>query len=97
MNAHTKIQLLPDTEKLGRFCAAMFKHANPLGIVSLRAFPDAAKDAPPLFIDPISVGDPQFLAVVTERARQAANWDRPAVPSGSDVPDHQKREEGQCP
>jgi hypothetical protein len=79
MNAHTKIQLLPDTEKLGRFCAAIFKRANPLGIVSLRAFPDAAKDAPPLFIDPISVGDPQFLAVVTERARQAANWDRPVV------------------
>src|SRR5262249_7059055 len=47
--------------------------------VSLRAFLDAKKDAPPLFIEPISVGDPQFLAVVVERAKQAANWREPAV------------------
>jgi hypothetical protein len=59
--------------------AAVFKRADPQGVVSLRAFPDAAKNALPLFIEPISVSDPQFLPVVVERARQAANWHKPAV------------------
>jgi len=72
-------QLLPDEQDLARFAAAVFKHADPKGFVSLRAFLDAKKDAPPLFIDPISIGDPQFLAVVVERAKQAANWREPAV------------------
>lgn len=72
-------QLLPNEQDLARFAAAVFKHADPKGIVSLRAFFDAKKDAPPLFIEPISVGDPQFLAVVVERGKQAANWREPAV------------------
>lgn len=66
--------LLPDDACLARFSAAIFKHANPRGFVSLRAFLDrkAQKGDKALFIDPISLGDPQFLAVVAERARQAA-------------------------
>jgi uncharacterized protein DUF3987/primase-like protein len=80
MNAHTKTELPPDTEMLARFCAALFKHANPQGFVSLRAFPDEGKkDTPPIFVEPINIGNPQFLAVVSERARQAANWPKPAV------------------
>ncbi len=72
-------QLLPDEQDLARFAAAVFKHADPKGFVSLRAFLDAKKDAPPLFVVPISIGDPQFLPVVVERAKQAANWYQPAV------------------
>src|SRR5262245_20432602 len=73
--------LLPDDACLARFSAAIFKHANPRGFVSLRAFLDrkAQKGDKALFIDPISLGDPQFLAVVAERARQAATWHEPAV------------------
>jgi hypothetical protein len=72
-------QLLPNEQDLARFIAAVFKRADPNGVVSLRAFPDAVKNARPLFIEPISLGDPQFLPVVIERARQAANWAKPAV------------------
>ena len=72
-------QLLPNEQDLARFVAAVFKRADPKGIVSLRAFPDAVKNASPVFIEPISLGDPQFLPVVVERARQAANWHKPAV------------------
>jgi hypothetical protein len=79
MNALTNIPLLPDAEKLQRFCAALFKHANPEGIVSLRAFLENAKDEKALFIEPISIGNPQFLEVVAERAKQAATWEVPAV------------------
>ena len=73
------VQLLPNEQDLARFMAAVFKRADPKGIVSLRAFPDAVKNASPVFIEPISLGDPQFLPVVAERARQAANWRKPAV------------------
>jgi hypothetical protein len=69
----------PALEKLSRFSAAIFKHAKPNGFVSLRAFPDAVKNGKTIFIDPISLGDPQFNAVVAERARQAAEWPIPAV------------------
>ena len=72
-------ELLPGEDKLARFSAAIFKHADPKGFVSLRAFPDATKDGKPLFVEPISIGDRQFLAVVSERARQAAQWPKPAV------------------
>src|SRR6185369_12871169 len=68
------VQLLPNEQDLARFVAAVFKRADPKGIVSLRAFPDAVKNASPVFIEPISLGDSQFLPVVVERARQAANW-----------------------
>jgi hypothetical protein len=80
VNAHTKTELPPDTEQLGRFCAAIFKYANPHGFVSLRAFLDDGKnDTPALFTEPVNIGNPQFLAVVSERVRQAANWPKPAV------------------
>jgi putative DNA primase/helicase len=72
-------ELLPNEQDLARFVAAVFKRADPKGIVSLRAFLDLKKDAPPRFVEPISIGDPQFLPVVIERARQAANWIEPVV------------------
>jgi hypothetical protein len=72
--------LVPSHEGLAGFCSAMFKHANPNGIVSLRAFKDGGNGADKaLFIDPINVGHPDFIGVVFERARQAAEWADPAV------------------
>jgi hypothetical protein len=70
----------PDREMLGQFAAAMFKHARPDGFVSLRAFSDhKSKKDKAIFIEAIRIGDPDFLKVVTERARQAAAWPTPAV------------------
>jgi hypothetical protein len=42
----------PDVVQLERFADAIFKHADPRGFVSLRAF--AHRDnTPPIFIEPI--------------------------------------------
>ena len=72
-------ELLPARDVLAAFSSAIFKYADPQGIGSLRAFPDEKGQAPAIFIEPIAIGDPQFLNVAYERARQAANWHKPAV------------------
>src|SRR5690242_21477703 len=70
----------PDREMLGQFAAAMFKHARPDGFVSLRAFPyQKSKKDKAIFVQAIRIGDPDFLKITTERARQAAAWHVPAV------------------
>ncbi len=53
--------LQPDEKSLKRFAAAVFKHAAPQGIVSLRAFEDSRKVTKdkPVFVEPISIGDPR--------------------------------------
>ena len=73
--------LNPDREMLAQFAGLMFKRARPDGFVSLRAFPEKSKEKKekPIFVDPIRIGDPDFLEIVTERARQAAAWPVPAV------------------
>lgn len=70
--------LHPDIQSLQRFSAVLFKHADQRGFVSLRAFPHRANTSS-IFIEPITLGDAQFLDVVCERARQAATWREPAV------------------
>jgi hypothetical protein len=70
--------LLPDEQALAHFSAVVFKHADPRGFVSVRAFPHR-DNTPAIFIDPITLGHPQFLEVVHERARQAATHREPAV------------------
>jgi hypothetical protein len=75
MNAPAKIELLPDDGQLDRFIRAIFKHADPAGFVALRAFPDGGNGAgKALFTESIHIGNPQLLAVVAERAKQAAQW-----------------------
>jgi hypothetical protein len=75
-----QMSLAPEVQALGRFTAAVFKRAHPSGLVSLRAFPDkGAKSGKAVFIEDISIGDPQFLEVVAIRAEQAATWHEPAV------------------
>ena len=73
--------LQPDENSLKCFVAAIFKHANRHGFISLRAFEDSTKTTKDkaVFVEPINFGHPQFMPVVVERARQAANWCRPAV------------------
>ena len=58
----------------------MFKHASPDGFVSLRLFPDkGSKKEKPIDIEPIRVGDKDFLNITVIRATQAATWHEPAV------------------
>ena len=71
--------LNPDREMLAQFAGLMFKHARRDGFVSLRAFPDKSKKEKAIFVDPIRIGDGDFLDITTERARQAAAWHVPAV------------------
>ena len=72
--------LIPDREMLIQFANLMFKRADQTGFVSLRAFRDNdQRDEKPIFIDAIRLDDPDFAAIVVERARQAANWDGAAV------------------
>ena len=72
--------LNPDREMLAQFAGLMFKNADPSGFVSLRAFRDNdRRDEKPILIEAIRLDDPDFAAIVFERARQAAVWDVPAV------------------
>jgi hypothetical protein len=73
------LELDPDKGVLARFAGAVLKHADPKGYVSARTFLDDGTDGPAIEIEAITVGDPQFHAVIFERARQAANWKQPAV------------------
>jgi hypothetical protein len=80
MNAGLAMSTLePDAAAIESFCSAMFKHAQPRGFVSLRAFRDDGKSDKAIFIEPISIGHPQFIEVVIERVRQAAAWHQPTV------------------
>jgi uncharacterized protein DUF3987/primase-like protein len=82
MNQHfnqSAFELSPDKAALERFARAVFKHAKPEGYVSARIFLDDGNEGPAIQIEAVSVGDPQFGAVIYERARQAATWEKPAV------------------
>src|SRR5579872_97499 len=65
-----------DTAKL--FFSSLFRHADPTTYLSIRAF-EECRDAPPLFAEPITVGDPLVMETVAERMSQAANHPRAAV------------------
>ena len=72
--------LTPDREMLSRFAAIMFKHASPKGYVSLRAFPDSGSQGQKaLFVYPITLGDKDFLDMLVDHARRAAEWHVSAV------------------
>jgi hypothetical protein len=71
--------LLQCSKSLSGFLASMFKSAHPTGFVSLCAFQDNRDGNKALFVEPISIRDPQLLEVIVERANQAATWDTPAV------------------
>jgi hypothetical protein len=68
----------PDRASIEAFVAALFRHAGSETCISLRAFNDT-KDAPPLFIEGVRVGDPTLIERVCDRIAQAANAATPHV------------------
>jgi hypothetical protein len=62
----------PDQASIESFIAALFRHAGSGTFISLRAFDDT-KDARPLFIEAVKVGDPELIERICLRVAQAAN------------------------
>jgi hypothetical protein len=75
----TRTALIPDRHALAAFSAAVFKNASPEGFVALRGYKDDGTEAPAIINEPITIGDPAYLDVVAERAKQAADWPQPVV------------------
>jgi putative DNA primase/helicase len=68
----------PDQANVEAFVAALFRRAGGDTFISLRAFDDT-KNAPPLFIEGVKVGDPELIERVCARVAQAANVATPHV------------------
>jgi hypothetical protein len=68
----------PDRASIESFIAALFRHAGSETFISLRAFDDT-KEARPLFIEGVKVGDPELIGRICARVAQAANAATPHV------------------
>jgi hypothetical protein len=62
----------PDRVSVEAFVAALFLHAGRDTFISLRAFDDT-KNAPPLFIEGVKVGDPTLIERICAKIAEAAN------------------------
>ena len=73
--------LIPDREMLAQFAASDVQAREPGWICfAARCFPTReAKKEKPIDIEPIRVGDKDFLDITVIRATQAATWHEPAV------------------
>jgi Primase C terminal 2 (PriCT-2) len=69
----------PDHSDVAAFIDCMFRYASEDRFINLRAFHDAKKDAPPLFIEPIKVGAPDLVDRVCARIHDAATHAEPHV------------------
>jgi hypothetical protein len=67
----------PDREAVTAFVDCLFRYAD--GYVNLRAFHDRKDGAPPLFVEPVKVGAPDFIERVCERIHEAAAHPEPHV------------------
>jgi len=92
--------LIPDPEALSQFVDLMFKYASRDSYVSFRAFRDNGNmDVKPILIQAVRLDDPEFIPLMVERARQAANWDGPrgVLPAGHNIQGPSKRQDRQHP
>jgi hypothetical protein len=67
----------PDRDAVATFVNCLFRYAD--GYVNLRAFHDLKDGAPPLFVEPIKIGAPDFIERVCERIHEAAAHPEPHV------------------
>jgi hypothetical protein len=70
---------LPNRDDVTAFVDCLFRYADSEAFINLRAFNDSNKDRPPLFIEPVKVGAPDFIDRVCERIQQAAEHPEPHV------------------
>jgi Protein of unknown function (DUF3631)/Primase C terminal 2 (PriCT-2) len=66
-----------DRDAVMAFVDCLFRYAD--GYINLRAFHDLKDGAPPLFVEPIKVGAPNFIERVCERIHEAAAHPEPHV------------------
>jgi primase-like protein len=69
----------PDRNAVATFVDCLFRYASGDTFISLRAFRDEKKDAPPLFIEPVKVGAPDSVDRICARIHDAAAHPEPHV------------------
>src|SRR5262245_36110538 len=72
-------ELKPSREAIRAFLNALFLHASGETYISLRAFRDDVKDAPPLFATAVRIDDPEVVDRSAAAAAQAAAAAEPHV------------------
>jgi Protein of unknown function (DUF3631)/Primase C terminal 2 (PriCT-2) len=68
-----------DRNAVAAFVDCLFRYANENMFINLRAFHDLKDDSPPLFVEPIKIGAPDFIEHVCERIHEAAAHPEPHV------------------
>src|SRR5262249_42604053 len=69
----------PDREAVTAFVDCLFRYVSEDAFINLRAFHDAKDGAPPLFVEPVRIGAPDFIERVCERIHEAAAHPEPHV------------------
>jgi hypothetical protein len=69
----------PDRDAVATFVDCLFRYADENAFVNLRAFNDRKDGAPPLFVEPINIGAPDFIDRVCARIQQCAEETEPHV------------------
>jgi hypothetical protein len=68
-----------DRDAVAAFVDCLFRYADERTYINLRAFHDLKDGAPPLFVEPVKIGAPDFIERVCERIEQAATHPQPIV------------------
>jgi hypothetical protein len=69
----------PDRETVATFFDALFRYADEDAFINLRAFHDGKDGVPPLFVEAVRMGAPDFIDRVCERIHEAAAHPEPHV------------------
>src|SRR5215831_21235713 len=68
-----------DRDVVTTFVDCLFRYASEDTFINLRAFHDTKDGAPPLFVEPVKIGAPDFIERVCERIHEAAAHSKPHV------------------
>jgi hypothetical protein len=69
----------PDRDAVVAFVDCLFRYADENAYVNLRAFHDLKDGAPPLFVEPVKIGAPDFIERICDRIHEAAAHPEPHV------------------